>query len=94
MDTKKIVNKQLNALTTEREMLRQQFRAELEVLGDKAKTAAQHEVGALPTLAWVETSLARLRELREAFERAEHARTALRRVADAIEIESTALADA
>lgn len=94
MDTKQIIDRQLDKLATEKEEIRGRFLAELETLGDKAKTAAQHEAGALPTLAWVETSMARLRELREAFEKAEGARDVLRRVADAAEFEASRQASA
>ena len=67
MGIKQIIDPKLDKLKTEKEQLRTWFFAELELLGGKAKTAAQHEASeaeALPMLTWIETSMARLRELR------------------------------
>jgi hypothetical protein len=94
MDAKQIIDRQLDKLATEKEEIRTRFLAELETLGDKAKTAAQHEAGALPPVGWVETSMAGLGELRVAFEQAERARAVLRRVADAAEFEASRQASA
>jgi len=88
MDTKRIIEMHINALDGEKEELRKKFLAELDSLGSEAKSAAQHASTALPTLAWIETSLARVRELREAFEKAECGRDILRRVSEAAEFEA------
>lgn len=94
MDTKQIIDTHLGRLETEKEELRRRFLDELNTLGNKAHTAAKHELGSLPTLAWVETSMARLREIREAFEKADAAKDMLRRVADAAEFEASQKASA
>ena len=94
MTTKQIIDTHTERLDAEREELRRRFLDELKTLGDKAHTAAQHELGSLPTLAWVETSMSRLREIREAFEKADAAKDMLRRVADAAEFEASRQASA
>ena len=94
MNTKQIIDMHRSALEGEKEELRKRFLGELERLGDEAKTAAQHRIGTLPTLAWLETGMARLRELHEAFERAECARDILRRVSEATEFEAGQKANA
>ena len=88
MDTKQIIEMHLTTLDGEKDELRKRFLAELERLGDEAKSAACHAVGTLPTLAWIETGMARLREIREAFEKAQCARDILRRVCEAAEFEA------
>jgi hypothetical protein len=88
MDTKQIIDMHLNAIAGEKEEIRKRYLDELNRLGTQATTAAEHAVGALPTLAWLETGMARLRELQATFEKAECARETLRRVSEAAEFES------
>lgn len=89
MDTKQIIEMHLNAIDGEREEIRKRYLDELKRLGTEATTAAEHAAGALPTLAWLETSMARLRELQATFEKAESAREMLRRVSEAAEFEAS-----
>jgi hypothetical protein len=88
MDAKQIIEMHVRALDGQKEDLRKSFLAELLRLSDEAKTAADHGVGTLPTLAWLETGMARLRDLHETFEKAESAREVLRRVSEAAEFEA------
>jgi hypothetical protein len=88
MDTKQIIEMHLNALEGEKQGCRKSYLAELERLGDEAKSAAQHAAGPLPTPAFLETHMARLRELRETYEKAECAREILRRVSEAASFEA------
>lgn len=94
MDMKQIIDMHANAIDGQKEELRKGFLAELQRLSDEAKTAADHRIGSLPTLAWLETSMGRLRELRETFEKAECARDMLRRVSEAADFEATRKASA
>ena len=87
MDTSQVIEMHLNALASQKEELRKSFLAELVRLSDAAQTAVAHTLGPLPTLAWLETSMARLREIRESFEKAETARETLRRVCEAARFE-------
>jgi hypothetical protein len=96
MDTKQIVEMHVRALDGQKEELRKSFLAELQRLSDEAQAATHHQVGerppsqrSLPPLAWLETSMARLRETREAFEKAEAAREVLRRVSEAADFEAS-----
>lgn len=88
MDTKQIIEMHARALDCQKEELRKSFLAELQRLSDEAKTAADHRLGSLPTLAWLETSMTLLRDTREAFEKADAAREMLRRVSEAAEFET------
>ena len=88
MDTKQIIEMHLNALEGEKQEFRTSYLAELERLGEEAKSAAEHAAGPLPTLAFLETHMARLRELRESFEKAECASGILRRVSEAAAFEA------
>jgi hypothetical protein len=88
MDTKQIIDMHMNVIDGQKEELRKSFLAELKRLSDEASTAADHRIGTLPTLAWLETGMARLQELRETFEKAECARDILRRVSEAAEFEA------
>jgi hypothetical protein len=83
MDVNRSIEMYVNALDGEQQELRGKFLAELAKLGDEAKSAAQHAAGPLPTLAWLEMSMARLRELRDAFDKAESGRYILRRLSEA-----------
>jgi hypothetical protein len=88
MDAKQIIETHVRALDGQKEDLRKSFLAELLRLSDEARTAGDHRIGSLPTLAWLETGMARLRDLRETFEKAESAREILRRVSEAEEFEA------
>ena len=89
MDTKQIIEMHVRAIDGEKEEIRKRYLDEMKRLGTEATTAAEHAVGALPTLAWMETGMARLRELQASFEKAECAREMLRRVSEAAEFEAS-----
>jgi len=88
MDTQQIIEMHLNALEGEKQELRKKYLAELERLGDEARSTAEHAAGPVPTLAFLETHMARLRELRESFEKAECTSRILRRVSEAASFEA------
>ena len=88
MDSTQIVDMLVTELEAEKAELRRQILAELARLSYEAKAAASHSDETLPTLAWVEASVTRLREKHDAFAKVQGAQDALRRVSWAIAFEA------
>ena len=93
MDTSEALKMPLNALDSQMRKARSSFLAELLRLSYQAKSAAGQRFGPLPTLAWLETSVARLREMHKSLEKAERAREMLRRVCEAEELDGERMKD-
>jgi hypothetical protein len=83
MDTKQIVEMLIKAINCDKEELRRKFVAELRQLSDSAKRAADGGHDSLMTLLWLETSMTRLREIRDSVDKIECKRVMLHRVSDA-----------
>ena len=87
MDAKQITERMRRTLQAEQEQLRVDFLNDLRRLSREAADRAQQVSCELPTLAFLESVMDRLRELQAAYIKSELAREVLRQVEEAADVE-------
>ena len=80
MDTERIIEMHIAILEGKQDDLRLDFADVLGRIGDDARSGAHRKVWKLSTLEWIEARMAKLLEIRKAFDATELARDTLCRV--------------